>query len=252
MWASRCRYDCARLGRAGLLAAVLLVIPAGAPRLASASQAAPAAQYSRADAETIRREARDILSQQRFKPGMTFWQWLASRLKSLLGDIEGPDLPGLGFVGTILSWVLRVVCLVALLAMIALLLRAFLRLLEGRGGPSAAPLRQQIRFEDSASYEQLRDRIAQLASSGRFREAISLMMPAMVRYMERLGILSFHQSKTNGDYAREYPSQRPGREGFGRFVRTFDSVVYGQAACGREDYSHVAGLMQQVCENVQG
>jgi hypothetical protein len=95
------------------------------------------------------------------------------------------------------------------------------------------------------SYHELRGLMGRLANQGAFREAVSVMMLALVRWLEHLDILRFHHSKTNGDYVREYGAGRWGREDFRRFVIAFDASVYSGAPCGRDAYESLNAIFER-------
>jgi hypothetical protein len=216
----------------------------------AAEAAAPAepAQFERADVATIRQTTRDILADPRYAPRRSFWQWLAESLSRWQG--RGPHLPpGLG---AFLETVLVLWCLAALVAIlvhivwtIVMMVRAG-RLVPGRGGRAGLRGRQE-----PVSYEDLLARMHALAGQGAFREALGAMMVALLRWLDRAGVLRFHTSKTNGDYLRDYPRARAGSGYFRRFVLAFDAMVYGGAACGPQVYERMFELFTEIQHDVQ-
>lgn len=234
------------------LAGVICPPATAAGRAAGARPASPR-QYERADAQTIRSEAREILKHSRFKQTETLWQRFKRWLWEKLGNWRLPGSPlGRGVVA-VLFWGLVGLCILAIAAVLALLIWTIIftaRDRQGgrRGRKGAVP---QFSREDLASYEELRARMAQLAGQGAFREAIGLMIRALLRYLERAGTVRFDQSKTNGDYVREYSPARPGRDEFRRFVLAFDNTIYGRAASGPDDYRQMLTMFERVCGHVR-
>ncbi|NQT20660.1 MAG: DUF4129 domain-containing protein, partial [Planctomycetes bacterium] len=80
---------------------------------------------------------------------------------------------------------------------------------------------------------------------------IGLMMVALLRWLERADVLRFHQSKTNGDYVREYPQQGPGGGDFRKFALDFDAAVYGGALCDRRSYEHMNIIFERIISDVR-
>ena len=71
-------------------------------------------------------------------------------------------------------------------------------------------------------------------------------MLALLRWLDRSGLVAFHQSKTNGDYLREYPDNNPAEGTFRRFAVSFDLLIYGGGSCGDDAYRRMAGLFEEV------
>ncbi len=205
------------------------------------------ADYARPDPPAVRQAIRDILDDSRFQEHTTFADRLIEWLLSLL-DLPG-DGTGVAWVGKLLMWALLVAGVLALLLLVWYLVRGLLEMLTKRSSlvESASP--RAPRFEDTASYPQLRERIAQLARQGEYREAVRLMMAAAVRGLEAAGILRFHPGKTNGEYVREFPAQDQRRGEFRAFALAIDGVAYGDDACGPGEYEGMLNRMQQVVDH---
>jgi len=205
------------------------------------------AQYHRADAETIRSETQNILNDPRYRPRKGFWQWL----KEKIFGWDGPDID-LGHTWPrIVFWIFAIWCVLALLAILGHFIWTVVVLLRGLVGKRGTSLRQP-RFGRMAqhSYEDLCRQMDALALRGLFREAVGVMMVALLRWLDETGILRFHESKTNGDYVTEYPRASAGCEDFRRFVLAFDATVYGGEACKRRAYQELNAIFERVRGNV--
>ena len=101
------------------------------------------------------------------------------------------------------------------------------------------------------SYDELIKEMRELAGRGAYRKAIGLMMVALLHWLEKADVLRFHQSKTNGDYVREYPSQHAGEEDFRTFALDFDAAVYGGALCDRRAYEYMNVVFERIISDVR-
>lgn len=75
------------------------------------------------------------------------------------------------------------------------------------------------------------------------------MMGALLRRLDEIGALRFHESKTNGDYVKEYIPDFTERKDFERFVLAFDTTVYGGGTCRRQTYQNLNEIFEQICNN---
>jgi len=116
-----------------------------------------------------------------------------------------------------------------------------------RGGASLAGL---AGGEASASYDDLQARMRVLAAKGAFRPALGVMMVALLRWLDRAGVVKFHASKTNGDYLRDYARARAGAGYFRRFVLAFDAIAYGGVTCGPRTYERMLDLFEEIRHDV--
>ena len=71
-------------------------------------------------------------------------------------------------------------------------------------------------------------------------------MLTLLRWLDNAGVVSFHLSKTNGDYVLEYSSRQPGREHFRQFVLAFERVIYGGDVCDQKAFERMTSRFQQV------
>jgi hypothetical protein len=84
------------------------------------------------------------------------------------------------------------------------------------------------------------------AASGRYAEACHAVYAAVLDTFAREGIVTFHPSKTSGDYGREL--RRAGvhvATDFRSFARQFDRVIFGELSVSAEDYARLRGLAER-------
>ena len=215
--------------------------------LGSATPASlPSANYPRTDVDTIRTCTQEIVAHPRFAPRMTVRQWLIEKL----GRWDAPDMDLPEGVGTFLSTVITIWCLLTLVAILAhfvwtiwLFARpARTRTGDGLGGGSEA---QEITSPDELwLYSQ------RLAQTGAYRGAVGVLLVALLRRLEAMKVLSFHKSKTNGEYVREFPAQRAGRQEFAQFVMTFERSIYGGLDIRGQTYDAMNSLARRVIDDV--
>jgi hypothetical protein len=87
----------------------------------------------------------------------------------------------------------------------------------------------------------------ELAASGDHVGASHALYAAVIDGLTRNGGVTFHSSKTSGDYARELSRRGAGNASdFRSFARYFDRVVYGGATVAADDYARLAEMAQRV------
>ncbi|NQT21508.1 MAG: hypothetical protein HQ592_17520, partial [Planctomycetes bacterium] len=120
-------------------------------------------------------------------------------------------MPWLGGPGDVIFWIVFAWCVIALLAILGHAVWTVVVMVRARGLSSYPDISPAGRARARpGSYDELIKQMRELAGRAAYREAIGLMMVALLRWLERADVLRFHQSKTNGDYVREYPQQGPG------------------------------------------
>lgn len=225
-----------------LTAAIILCLP-----YYSYSQTSPGSEterYDRADAEIIKVQVREILSQPEFSPTKTFWQWLSEKLSRW--NWEGPKF-NLGYQWKeFFLWVAITWCVLALAAI--LIHVAWTASLLFRTGQSPRIATRGFNTETAriTSFDELYLMACNLAEKKAFREAISLLILALLRWLDYRSIIRFHESKTNGDYAREFPSVNAGRGEFMKFISMFEQTIYGRRYSDEQTYRQMNFLMEQI------
>lgn len=227
---------------------LLLLIIAGivtlSPRLSRADTVAPReiSQFDRADADAIKMHTRQILSEPDLAARKTFWQWLGEKI--FTGGLPSLNLRS-GW-AKLVVWILLIWCVLTLVAILAHLIWTVALLVwptTHRQNVMSGSGSERVR---SMSFEELYERAHELAEKGAFAEAISSMIVAMLRLLDSVGTIRFHESKTNGDYVREYPSDHVGRSEFRQFVLVFEQIIYGRLHGDRQTYSKMSSLMEQI------
>lgn len=238
----------ARRGRRPTWAPWILLCICLSPVLLSAVDESTGRSDERPANERIQTVVREILSDPRFAPRKSFWQWLSEKLSAW----ELPDLALRSGWAGMLVWILTIWCVLALVAVLVHLIWTLVQFMPRRSAGSRTR-NGRLRPESvkPLSYEELRSRMVGLAERGAFREAVRAMMVGLVRWLDEAGVLRFHRSKTNGDYVREYPGQRGGHEQFRRFALAFDALIYGGSSCGRTDYGKMLSAFEQIQHHVR-
>ena len=237
-----------RSNKTAVTCRLLLLIIAGivslSPRVSRADEVAgrEISQFDRADVDTIKMHTRQILSEPDLAARKTFWQWLGGKLPK--GRLPSLNLRS-GWAKFIV-WILLIWCVLTLVAILAhliwtvgLLVWPNTRRQDVMSGSGSERVR-------SMSFEELYERARELAEKGAFAEAISFMIAALLRLLDSVGTIRFHESKTNGDYVREYPSDHVGRNEFRQFVMVFEQTIYGRLHGDRQTYSKMNSLMEQI------
>jgi hypothetical protein len=87
----------------------------------------------------------------------------------------------------------------------------------------------------------------ELAASGDHAAASHALYAAVIDGLTRDGAVSFHSSKTSGDYARElYRRGATNASDFRAFARYFDRAVYGASSVSADDYGRLADMAQRL------
>ena len=227
---------------------LLLLIIAGivsfSPRMSRADEVArrEISQFDRADVDTIKMHTRQILSEPDLAVSKTFWQWLAGKFSKW----KRPQINLRSGWAKLIVWILFIWCVLTLVAILAHLIWTVGLLVwpnTHRQNVISGSGSERVR---SMSFEELYERARELAEKGAFAEAISFMIVAMLRLLDSVGTIRFHESKTNGDYVREYPSDHAGRSEFRQFVLVFEQTIYGRLHGDRQTYSKMNSLMEQI------
>ena len=87
----------------------------------------------------------------------------------------------------------------------------------------------------------------ELAANGDHVAASHAVYAAVIDSLARSGVVTFHSSKTSGDYARElFRRGAANASEFRAFGRYFDRVVYGAATVAPEEYARLADIGQKL------
>jgi hypothetical protein len=87
----------------------------------------------------------------------------------------------------------------------------------------------------------------ELAARGDHVAASHALYAAVIDRLSRAGSITFHASKTSGDYARELVRRgSPNASEFRAFGRYFDRVVYGASTVAPDDFARLADMAQRL------
>jgi hypothetical protein len=87
----------------------------------------------------------------------------------------------------------------------------------------------------------------ELAAKGDHVAASHALYAAVIDSLARSGAITFHSSKTSGDYARElFRRGAANASEFRAFARSFDRVVYGTATVGADDYARLSDMAEKL------
>jgi hypothetical protein len=204
------------------------------------------ASFERPERTKVKAITLEIASEPRFRTHKTFTQWLSEKLGRW-------KMPGLGLSPLWASIIIYIVILWCLLTLVAILIHlgwtAYI-FFGGRPKPATASAGKKAAEIAALSYEELLARARLLAGEGAFAEAIGMTMAALLKWLDSMKIIAFHQSKTNGDYLREYAGSDVSRKSFGSFVLAFDRTIYGRHGEGRQAYQEMKTLMESVQNGV--
>lgn len=235
-----------------LLCAWTLAGWAAATSIAAAqSVSAPTGDaYDRPDAQTIRQTAQEILAGAEFQEDKSALSF--RRLLEKIAEAIGAILPTLRAVGPIVGAFFVVVLIAGLLLMLALLGLLIFRLFATwRRGVNVSPQEAAPHFRSlrTRSYEQLCQMMRELTAQGKVRQAVGVLMAALLCWLDARKIVQWDDSKTHGDYVREFalPGARPD---FRRFVGAVESRVYAGLACSRDDVETLWKAMETLQRHV--
>ena len=254
---TNCKIVGLRITVGNILPIVLFALFAVGSITGPTAAGASATEYSRADADEIRSNAREILSSDRFeqveasekekKPSLLdrFLMWVIEKIGSLLGRGIAA-MSGLHLLGK----VLMIGLIVLFTLLVGYIIWSIAKNFRPRGGSiwkGGVPHFKDVRGK---TYDEICKLMRQLYDEGKFREAIGMMMLAMIRWLEKKDLVQIDESKTNGDYVREYPPLAPGSIEFKGFARQFDRVIYAGIICQNDDYNQMNNIFEKIQEDV--
>ncbi len=130
---------------------------------------------------------------------------------------------------------------------LAILIVVAVLFVRWRIGPVNRAASMTFQVDPGTSAAQYRARAEQLGAAGRWDEAISERMRALVRVSQERGLIDTHPGWTADEVAASVGGRVPGaRTALERAARTFDDVRYGGRPGTLEAYLHVAGADDQV------
>ena len=227
-----------------VIAVILFLTPAVLH--ANNAESSENVQYDRADADTIKTLTNQILSTKDLAPRKTFGQWLMEKFTQW----KGPNLNlHHGWIG-IIFWIIIIWCVLTLIAILVHFIWTISKLIGSKVNLNANSLGISNGTIKISSYTQLYQMAQDFASNGMFREAIGTMTAALLRWLDSMEIVSFHESKTNGDYIREYSADSLGKNEFRKFINISDQTLYGNNPCNSQIYDNMNSLMEHIRDSV--
>ncbi|PKM79804.1 MAG: hypothetical protein CVU89_16425 [Firmicutes bacterium HGW-Firmicutes-14] len=82
----------------------------------------------------------------------------------------------------------------------------------------------------------LREMAVRFAEAGDYRNAVRHLYLSLLLFMDKRSLISFRQSKTNGEYLRELRTVSGDTDGFAVMSNFFERKWYGMEQCGIDDY----------------
>jgi hypothetical protein len=208
------------------------------------SQTQDSASYKRVEAEAIRTHLQDILSQPQYQPQKTFKQWLFEKFSSW----DMPDLKLSSQWVELLIWILIVWCVLALAAILIHFLWTLWVMLKS--GSNTGPAKPDRGDSDAdLSCEQLLAKAREQEMAGLYLSGIRYLIKSLIRRLDDMRIVQFHESKTNGDYLREYPKDNRTIRDFMEFISLFELAFYGRSLNARQAYQQMMNLYSAIWEN---
>jgi hypothetical protein len=209
-----------------------------------AASLASAALVARPAPADLRAEIERILAQPEYRRAQGTWlQGLIKRLVEWLRDVFGdwsPQVVALKEAWPVLYWVVTgLLILVAAVLLYHIGYTLSLMFRDRRPRPRPAPGRP------AADPDALRAQAAELAAQGRYAEAAAALYEALIRHLDRQGILRHDDSRTNGEYLEAVRGRPPLAEAMAPLTRWLDPVLYGNAALSETDYATCEGLVEQ-------
>jgi len=195
--------------------------------------------------EVVHREIARILAQPAYRQAQPSWvreklveliQWLRSFLGGWWSDAAfelRETWPGL-------YWAI-VVALTALVAALLyhvwLTITAAMRRDEAPRGAGPRP--------ESTDPDVLKTEAETLAAEGRYREAVSRLQVALLRTLDREGVIRYDPSRTNWEYLAAVRGMPSLADVFESLTLRLDDVLYGGVAIDRPGYEACARLVTQ-------
>jgi hypothetical protein len=164
--------------------------------------------------------------------GNSLARWLDEKIAALSGGFVELSQRHPWLFLLIFVWLLG-----SLLLILVHLLFVFVRAVAG-GKPLVRRDRRSGAAESAVAPQpprpqELLERARAEARAGHFTEAVRLLHLALILFFHRLKQLTFHESKTNGEYVLELARAGPGAgvEPFRQATDLCEGVVYGRAPC---------------------
>lgn len=203
------------------------------------------------DAEDVRRELDEILSQPAFRrirhnqmesdrpSGISSFDWLAKPFRWLWDWLTAgaKALSGLGGIWLVLAYTaLAVIC--------ALIVWLIVRAVNSFRRSQAVLVTRTLRPDEGEldlppgdiAADEYRRRASEFAASGRYREAIGQLILGAMSWIERHGLIRFRRGLTHRDYLRSLRSREPLLTSFRTLVGVYEPICFGRRPALSEQY----------------
>lgn len=234
--------------RGASLALVLAGLTAGLATAQPAPSSVPAAvRHAEARAAVQQVLAHPEFGGPTLQPGLgeRLERWVASLLRAI--GQAAAYLPGW------LAWILVAWLVLTLLAVLAHLVYVLVGLVgapgakSGRSSPNAG--RGALVGIHNLEYEEAYARAGELAAAGSWSEAARYAYVAAILWLDRAGLVSFRQMKTNRDLLRELTGHQRCHMEFDRLTGWFEAVAYGGRAADELLYKKMTGALEALRES---
>lgn len=188
--------------------------------------------------DAARRAATDVFDRPEFGGRAGEDSFVLRALRDLL-----QWLGGLIETAPLLFVVLLVGCLIALIALIAVIVLQVRRGFTFGGRDRVAAEEQKQRLRLSASYRDEADRRAAVAD---FTEAVRYLFLSLVYRFDERGRVSFNGAYTNHEYIDLLHDRLPSTDSLQLLVDTLDDHWYGQSHCDRRRYDECRAVYDRL------
>jgi len=170
----------------------------------------------------------EILDREEFnvqEPKASFWLRQLERFLNYL-----PAAPR--WLGAVLEWLFYPAALFLILLVLVLIAKRFRRL----------PLRKQdysvsIEPQNLADPESMKIEAYEWSQKGDYRQAIRCLFLSLLLYLDKIGLLTYDQGKTNGQYLSEaHKGMANEAENFAFLILLFERKWYGMEESSEQDF----------------
>lgn len=200
--------------------------------------------------ERLRAEIHDILAQPAYQQPdipwlVRIWQRVLDWVAGLF-DWWAPGVEGIRAAWPALFWGIVILLCAALALLLYHIIWTLSYMFRSRERPKKAKGPGRV-----ADPGDLRELAARLAREGRHGEAIGLLYEALIRFLDRMGVLHFDPSRTNWEYVDAARSVSGLAAAMEPLARSLDGILYGGATPGAEDFEACRELSEQARASVE-
>ena len=182
-----------------------------------------------------------------------FFKWIEEKLTNLM-DRMFKMVPKSSAGGGIGDYV-NVIIIAAVAAVVVLVVWLLLKKRKFKPMPvEAVPVQAPAKDADplSRGADEWEQYAVQLASSGRYREAIRAWYHAALVLLFRSGALNYRKGRTNWEYCYALPQDVPARNIFQQLTGAFEIEWYGRAESSQDNAGAYAAAAKQFIAKTRG